>query len=54
MYMKNPSLSDFLTGVSEGKGLGPIEKGDLSGTQMVPRQTKAWELVCIVIVPGGN
>jgi hypothetical protein len=54
MYMKKPSLSDFLTGVSGKKGSGLTEKGDLSGTQMVPRQTKARELVCTAMVPGGK
>jgi hypothetical protein len=44
--MRNPSLSGFLTGVSGKKGLGPTEKGDVSGTQMVPRQIKARELGC--------
>jgi hypothetical protein len=28
--------SDFLTGVSGKKGLGPTQNRDLSGTQMVP------------------
>jgi hypothetical protein len=34
------------------KGLGPTEKGDLSGIQMVPRPTKARELVCTATAPG--
>jgi hypothetical protein len=54
MYMKNSALSDFLTGVSGKKAIGPTEKGELSGAQMVPRQTKALELVCTAMVPGGN
>jgi hypothetical protein len=52
--MKNPPLSDFLTGVSGKRGLGPTKKGDLSDTQMVPRQAKAQELVYTAMVPGGN
>jgi hypothetical protein len=54
MYMKNPSLSDFLTEVSEEKNLNPKEKGDLSGTQMVPRQIKAREQACTAMAPGRN
>jgi hypothetical protein len=36
------------------EGFRPDRKGDLSGTQMVPRQTKARELVCTAMLPGGN
>jgi hypothetical protein len=54
MYMENPSLSDFLTEVSGEKSLDPTGKGDLSGTQMVPRHAKSQELACTAMVPGRN
>jgi hypothetical protein len=36
--MINPSQSDFLIEVNGRRGFNPIEKVDLSGIHMVPRQ----------------
>jgi hypothetical protein len=46
MFTINPSRSDFLIEVNGKKGFNLIKKGDCSGLQMVPRQTKALNLGC--------
>jgi hypothetical protein len=54
-HVYETSLTVRLPDMSEWKeGFRPREKEDLSGTQKVPRQTKARDLVCTAMVPGGN
>jgi hypothetical protein len=50
--MTKLSRSDTPTEVNGKTGFNLIRKGDYSGTQMVPRQIKALELGCMVMVQG--
>jgi hypothetical protein len=49
--MINPSLSEFLMEVNGKRDFNPLEKGDLSGIQMV-KKIKAFEMGCTTMKEG--